>query len=182
MVTPEVSGKLFGREVSFEYSQTWVAYALLVLRVAMGWIFLQAGIEKVLDPEWSAAGLLQFAVPEGNPLIGLWASFAGSPLIDGLNAWGQVLVGLTLILGLTVRWSAFWGALMMIFYWLASLEGGLGQALPLEHGWVVDDHLIYAFLLFGLGALGTGRILGLDRAIEKTDFVQNNRWSTYLLG
>jgi thiosulfate dehydrogenase [quinone] large subunit len=96
--------------------------------------------------------------------------------------WGLTLTGLALILGAFVRWSAFWGAVMMMFYWLASLQGGLLAGLPLAHGWVVDDHLIYAVLLFGLGAFGAGRILGLDAWIERTDFVQNNTWLRYLLG
>ena len=181
MTNQEVKSRLFGREISFEYSQTWIGYSLLGLRLVMGWTFLQAGLQKLVDSEWSAAGFLQFAIPEGNPVTGLWTSLAGNPLIDGLNSWGQMLIGLTLILGLTVRWSAFWGAVMMIFYWLASLQGGIGQGLPLEHGWVVDEHIVYAFLLFALGALGTGRVFGLDRAIENANFVQNNRWLTFLL-
>jgi thiosulfate dehydrogenase [quinone] large subunit len=37
-------------------------------------------------------------------------------------------------------------------------------------------------LLFGLGALGAGRILGLDARLERTSLVQNNRWLRYLLG
>lgn len=71
---------------------------------------------------------------------------------------------------------------MMLFFWASSLEGGLLQGLPVAHGWVVDDHIVYALLLFGLGAFGAGRILGLDRRLEDTAFVQRNRWLTYLLG
>jgi len=176
-------GRLLGREVEFEYSQRWIATALLGLRLVMGWTFLQAGLEKLFAPEpWTAAGFLQFAIPEGNPFVGLWAGMAGSPLIDGLVVWGQILIGLALILGIAVRWSAFWGAVMMILFWMASLMGGLGQFLPLEHGWVVDDHLVYAVLLFAMGAFGAGRIVGFDAAIEKMDFVKNNEWVKLLLG
>jgi thiosulfate dehydrogenase [quinone] large subunit len=107
---------------------------------------------------------------------------AGNPLIDILNMWGLTLTGLALILGAFVRWSAFWGAVMMLFYWLAALEGGLLAGLPLAHGWVVDDHLVYAFLLFGLGAIGAGRILGLDASLEELSVVQNNRWLRWFLG
>jgi thiosulfate dehydrogenase [quinone] large subunit len=71
---------------------------------------------------------------------------------------------------------------MMLFYWLAALQGGLLAGLPLEHGWVVDDHLIYAFLLFGLGAFGAGRILGVDAWLERTSIVENNRWLRLFLG
>jgi len=176
------SGKLFGRVVKAEYSLSWVAYALVGLRLVMGWTLFQAGITKLLDPEWTAAGFLQFAVPEGNPFIGLWQGFAGSPTIDGLVAWGLTLTGLGLLLGALVRWNAFWGAVMMLFFWAASLTGGLSQGLPIEHGWVVDDHIVYALLLFGLGAFGAGRILGLDKLIESTEFVRRYPRLRYLLG
>jgi thiosulfate dehydrogenase [quinone] large subunit len=71
---------------------------------------------------------------------------------------------------------------MMLFYWLAALSGGLAQGLPVAHGWVVDDHLIYAAILFGLGAFGAGRILGLDARLEETSVVRNNPWLRLLLG
>ncbi|MDX1747347.1 MAG: hypothetical protein R3324_15530, partial [Halobacteriales archaeon] len=71
---------------------------------------------------------------------------------------------------------------MMLFFWAASLHGGLFAGLPLEHGWVVDDHLVYAVLLFGLGAFGSGRILGLDKIIEKMSFVRKMPWVRYFLG
>ncbi|MEM7345198.1 MAG: hypothetical protein AAF485_13210 [Chloroflexota bacterium] len=173
---------LFGRSVDMEYSESVLGYAVVFLRFAMGWILFQGGLPKVLDPSWSASGYLLHAIPEGNPFIGFWASLAGSPLIDGLNAWGLTLTGLGLMLGALVRWNAFWAAVMMLFYWAASLTGGLGEFLPLAHGWVVDDHLLYAVLLFGLGALGAGRIFGIDAYLENTEFVKRNRWLRLLLG
>lgn len=178
----QVETRLLGREVKMGINVNTIAYATFFMRIVMGWILFQGGIVKVLDPEWTASGFLQFAVPEGNPFTGLWASFAGNPVIDFLVPWGLTLTGLGLILGAFVRWNAFWGAFMMIMFWMASLTGGLGQFLPLEHGWVMDDHLLYAVLLFGLGALGAGRIWGLDGILEKTEFVRNNRWLRFFLG
>jgi thiosulfate dehydrogenase [quinone] large subunit len=187
--TRTLNAELFGRETNFEYSELWIGYAVVALRVTMGWVLFQGGITKLVtyldaNPanDWTAAGFLANAIPAGNPLTGFFASMAGNPLIDVLNMWGLTLTGLALILGAFVRWSAFWGAVMMLFYWLAALQGGLLAGLPLAHGWVVDDHLVYAFLLFGLGAFGAGRILGLDARIEKLSIVENNRWLRLLLG
>jgi thiosulfate dehydrogenase [quinone] large subunit len=187
--TRKLDAELFGRYTDFEYSEHWIGYALVTLRVVMGWTLFQGGVTKLItyldaDPanNWTAAGFLTHAIPEGNPLTGFFASMAGNGLIDVLNMWGLTLVGLALIVGAFVRWSALWGAVMMLFYWLASLEGGLLAGLPLAHGWVVDDHLVYAVLLFGLGAFGAGRILGLDAYLEDLDLVENNRWLRYLLG
>jgi len=189
MSTRVLETELFGRETSFTYSEQWVGYALVSLRVVMGWTLFQGGVTKLItyldgDPanNWTAAGYLNNAIPQGNPLMGLWGSFAGSATIDLLVMWGLTLTGLGLILGALVRWNAFWGAVMMLFFWLASLTGGIMQGLPVAHGWVVDDHLVYALLLFGLGAVGAGRILGLDAIIEDTDVVRNNSWLKLLLG
>ena len=187
--TRTLDAELFGRETHFEYSEHWIGYAIIAMRVTMGWVLFQGGITKLItyldaNPEnnWTAAGYLANAIPAGNPLTGFFTSMAGNPLIDILNMWGLTLTGLALIIGAFVRWSAFWGAVMMIFYWLAALEGGLLAGLPLAHGWVVDDHLVYAFLLFGLGAFGAGRILGLDSRLEKLSVVENNSWLKLLLG
>ncbi|WP_137286581.1 DoxX family protein [Halorussus salinisoli] len=176
MSTRELETELFGRRTNFEYSETWVGYALLALRVVMGWTLFYAGITKVLDPSWSAEGFLLHAIPESNPFGGVWATMANEWLwlVDPLNQWGLTLVGLALLAGAFVRWSAFWGALMMLFYWAASL--------PLEHAIVIDDHVVYAMLLFGLGAFGAGRILGLDEYLEDVEFVKQNKWLRYLMG
>jgi thiosulfate dehydrogenase [quinone] large subunit len=181
--------EMLGREVSFEYSDHWIGYAMVFMRVTMGWVLLQGGLSKLVtylnaDPSdnWTAAGFLQFAVHEANPLIEFFGSMAGNPIIDVLVMWGLTLTGFGLIIGGMVRFNAFWGAVMMLFFWLASLQGGILAGLPLEHGWVVNDHIIYAILLFGLGAMGAGRILGADAYIEKLEFVKKNRWLKILLG
>ncbi len=174
--------EIFGKDVTWEYSEKAVGYALLALRVVMGWVFLQAGVEKLLDPGWTAAGYLQFAVHENNPLIGWFQGMAGNPLVDALVIWGLTLVGVALLLGVLLRFAAASGAVMMVMFWLSALQGGLLAGLPLEHGWVVDDHLVYAVLLYGLGAFGAGRILGVDAWIERTALVRENPWLEYLLG
>jgi len=176
MSTRKLETELFGRRTDFEYSETWIGYALLALRLVMGWTLFYGGVTKVLDPEWSAEGFLLNAIPEGNPFTGLWATLANDWLwlVDPLNQWGLTLVGLALLVGAFVRWSAFWGAIMMLFYWAASL--------PLANGLVIDDHVVYAMLLFGLGAFGAGRILGLDEFLEDAGLVKRNPWLRYVLG
>ena len=181
--------EIIGSRVTFDYSENWVGYSVFLLRIVMGWTLFQGGVTKLVtyldanpDNNWTAAGFLANAVPAGNPFVGVWGAMAGNPLIDALNMWGLTLTGLALIVGAFVRWSAFWGAVMMLFYWAAALEGGLLAGLPLAHGWVVDDHIVYAVLLFGLGAFGAGRILGVDTYLEETSVVQNNPWLRYLLG
>ena len=181
MATKQMQAELFGQEVKFEYSEKAIAYAIVIMRVVMGWILFQGGITKVLDPGFTAAGFLTH-LPEGNPFVGFFASMAGNSAIDGLVAWGLTLTGLGLMAGALTRWCAFWGAVMMIFFWMASLTGGIAQGLPVGHGWVIDDHIVYAVLLFGLGALGAGRILGVDGLLEKFQTVRDHPSIKYVLG
>jgi len=187
--TRQLGVELFGRESRFEYSEHWLGYALVALRVLMGWTLLQGGITKLVtyldaNPgnDWTAAGFLNNAIPAGNPLTGVWSAMAGVPMVDMLVMWGLTLTGLGLVVGAFVRWNAFWGAVMMLFFWAASLQGGLMAGLPLANGWVVDSHIVYAVLLFGLGAVGAGRLLGVDEYLESLGFVQSNPWARYLLG
>ena len=169
MGTRQLESELFGRSVSFDYSERWIGYSLLSLRLVMGWVFLLPGIRHAWNPNFSARFVIApVADPaSGNPFHWLW-----EPMLDWvwlltpLNSIGLILVGLALILGAFVRFSAFWGAVMMAFYWAA--------ALPLENAFLIDDHVVYILLLFGLGALGTGRILGVDAWLEETEFIKEH--------
>jgi len=176
MSTRKLESKIFGWDVSFSYSETWIGYSLFALRVIMGWTFFYAGITKVINPEWSVRGFLLYGIPEGNPLTGLWTVMANdwAWLLTPLNQVGLTLVGLALILGAFVRFSAFWGGIMMLFYWIASY--------PFENSLLIDYHMVYVFLLFGLGAFGTGRILGIDMWLEEQQIVKDNPWLTLFLG
>ena len=179
---------MFGRRVTFDYSETWIGYSVLSLRVVMAYVFLSAGLEKLLDPEgWSAGPYLDpqsgFGVGEGNPLAGVFAELSASAaLVDPLVIWGQILIGLALLFGAFFRLAAFFGAIQMLLFWLAAFEGGIMAGLPIEHGYLIDSSFVYALLLFGLGAIGAGRILGVDERLEETDLVQQNPWLRYLLG
>lgn len=135
---------------------------IFLLRIAIGWVFFYAGITKVLDPEWSAAFYLKGAktLPE------LYAFFLRPdvlPYVNLLNKWGLTLIGVSLILGAYVRWSAAAGALMMALYYLP----GLDFPKVGEHSMLVDEHIVYALVLALLAALKAGRIFGLDRKLQK---------------
>ncbi|MFB6131828.1 MAG: DoxX family membrane protein, partial [Halanaeroarchaeum sp.] len=147
---------MLGRTVTFDYSDTWVGYSLFVLRLLMGWTFFYAGITKVIDPRWTVKGFLLYGISKGNPLTGFWTMLANdwAWLLTPLNQVGLTLVGLGLLFGVLFRFSAFWGAVMMSFYWMAHY--------PFDNHILIDYHVIYVFLLFGLGAFGAGRILGFD--------------------
>lgn len=167
---------LFGQRASIRYSEAWFGYAVLLTRVVMGWILFYSGVTKLLDPAWTAEGfLLTTAGVDANPLSYVWVTLAQDWLwlVDPLNAWGLTLIGLSLLLGALVRIGSAFGILLMFIYYLASL--------PLEWGFIVDYHIVYALLMFGVGAAGAGRLLGLDHYLEN-NLPISRPWARLFLG
>ena len=136
--------------------------SVFLSRVALGVLFFYAGITKIMNPNWSAAGYLNSA--KTFPELYHWFASAGNiGWINLVNEWGLTLVGLALITGLLVRWASLGGILLMILYYLAILQ------FPIvgEHSYIVDEHIIYilAFLIFLTSNAGT--FWGLDSILQK---------------
>jgi len=161
---------------------------IAILRIGVGIIFLWAGLEKLFAPEpWSAAGFLQFGtagslgwpfvtgeVAEGtvfNPTQGFWAGLATNEgamsVINVLVPFGQIGIGVGLILGLLTRFSAAMGTLMMIFFFMAAWDFQFG---------VVNQHLTYALVTAFLGLIGAGNYVGLDRSVGDSVSPGIRRW------
>ena len=131
--------------------------SLFLLRVGTGWLMFYAGITKILDPGWSAAGYLNNA----KTFSGLFAWFATPsvlPITNFVNEWGLTLLGVSLILGIGVRLSSILGAALMMLYYFPVLE----FPYPNTHSYIVDEHIIYALVLLVLAALRAGRTWGLE--------------------
>ena len=115
-----------------------------------------AGIPKVLDPPRPAPGYLTNAKTFPG-FYGWFVSPENIGWVNFLNEWGLTLIGVSLILGLGVRLSSILGAILMLLYYFPVLE------FPkVEHGFIVDDHLIYAVVLAFLATVRAGRYYGLD--------------------
>lgn len=126
------------------------------MRLTVGWMMFYAGITKVINPEWSAAGYLKGA----KAFTGFyaWLTTPGVlPVINFVNEWGLTLLGVSLILGIGVRFSSFLGALLMMLYYLP-----LGFPYPNAHAFIVDEHIIYASVLLYFAAVRAGRVYGLE--------------------
>ena len=112
--------------------------SLFLLRITLGWVFFWAGITKVLNPAWSAAGYLNSA----KTFPGLYNWFASPtilPITNFVNELGLLILGLSLILGLYIRFTAPFGMLMMILYYLPILV----FPYPNKNSFLVDEHIIY---------------------------------------
>ncbi|MDO8183376.1 MAG: DoxX family protein [bacterium] len=131
--------------------------SLALLRIAMGALFLYAGVSKLLNPAWSAAGFLKVATTF--PQIYAWFALpANIGWVNLLNEWGLVLLGVSLIVGLWVRWSALLGIVLMALYYFPILN------FPYvgDHSFIVDEHIIYIASLLVLIFFKAGYYYGLD--------------------
>lgn len=132
--------------------------SLFALRLAVGWTMLYAGITKIMDPSWSAAGYIAGAktFPE------FYAWFLRPdvlPITNFINEWGLALLGVSLILGIFVRLSSVLGAALMMLYYFPILQ----FPYPNPHSYIVDEHIIYALILLLMAAVKAGRIWGLEK-------------------
>ena len=136
--------------------------ALLVLRVSLGWLFFYAGITKVLNPEWTAAGYLQNAATF-RPLFEWLATPANIGWVNFLNEWGLTLIGAALILGVFVRYASWAGIVLTLLYWFPVLQFPYAG----EHSYIVDEHIIYVIGFAVLMVFQAGKYWGLDKFISK---------------
>jgi thiosulfate dehydrogenase (quinone) large subunit len=142
-----------------------VQYTITLLRVSMGYLFLSAGLDKVLAEDgWSAKGYLMGA---NGPFASLFQSLAGLAWVDAFNMWGLTLIGAALMLGVAVRWSSFWGSVLMVLYYFAHFETNTANGL-------IDDHLVYALVLILFIVVGAGKWWGLDGRLKTSSGVR--RW------
>ncbi len=130
---------------------------ILLLRLSLGWIFLYSAVTKILNPNWSAEGLLKSA-KTFSPLYQWFASPEILPAINFVNEWGQLLLAISLILGIGVRLSSILGVVLMLLYYLPQLNFPyIGST-----GYLIDQHIIYSLVLIYLAVTRAGRVYGLE--------------------
>ena len=168
---------------------------LFVLRVVLGFGFLYAGLEKWLnfagdDKSWSALGFLKFGtggtIPNmvgltdpmsHNPTQGIWTGLAGDPTVLGivnfLVVFGEIAIGLALILGVATRLAGALGAVMMLLFWIAAWDFQYG---------IVNQQFVYMVLSAFLAYAAAGRVIGLDSMIEKSELARRTPALRFVIG
>lgn len=141
-------------------------WLLVIVRIAIGWHFLYEGIAKLMADSWSAAPYLAGSKWIFAPLFHWMAGNSGIiAVVDFINIWGMILVGIGLILGLFTRWASAGGALMLLFYFIAYPPvPGYMFGVPAEGSYLwVNRNLIELLVLSALVFLSSGYLFGLDR-------------------
>lgn len=150
---------------------------LLLLRLAMAWVFLYAASHQVFVPGWSAAGFLSHT-KTFNWLFAPLANPAIAPLVSFLVEYGHLLIGLSLLAGLFTRASSIAAIILMILYWMAHMDFPfIGNA----NNFLLDEHIVYALVLWLLIVVKAGHISGADTLISNMDWAKRQpffRWAT----
>ncbi|QLD89560.1 DoxX family protein [Natronomonas salina] len=138
------------------------AWFVLALRLVIGFAFLYSGAEKVLVGFDAQGYLLNVAAQNGNPLeeMFLWMGQTDwfVAFVNIAVPWGEVAIGLGLMVGLLTRLAAFFGALMMLLFYFGNWD--------MAHGPINADFM-YMLVFLSVAAFGAGRILGLDQYVEQ---------------
>jgi thiosulfate dehydrogenase [quinone] large subunit len=157
---PPVARALFGEP---RWSWIW-----LIIRLYVGYEWLVAGYEKLINPVWvgSKAGVAITGFVNGalaktsgdHPDVQAWyASFLKSVILPNAQLWsyvvsiGETLVGIALILGIFTGIAAFFGCFMNANYLLA--------------GTVSTNPILLILAIFLVLAWKTAGWWGLDRFI-----------------
>ncbi len=144
--------------------------AIVLLRVLIGWHFLYEGIAKLMKSDWSAVGFLS---QSKWIFSGLFKWIAANPtvlnVVNQMNIYGLILIGLGLIMGCFTRIASYAGILLILLYYFCNPPfAGLFYSIPMEGSYlIVNKNLVEAAGLLVVAVTGTGKYLGLDRLISK---------------
>lgn len=157
------------------------------LRLAIGWTFLWAFLDKVFglgfstcrdvktgvvsvlcDKAWinggsPTYGFLKFATK--GPLAEYYQMMAGWTMVEWLFMLGLLFVGVTLLFGIAVRPGALAGIALYTLFYTAGF-------MPPEHNPFLDEHIINSIILIGFLIVNPGRTLGFGSFWEKTSLVK----------
>jgi uncharacterized membrane protein YphA (DoxX/SURF4 family) len=154
-------------------SFNWAKLLITALRMAIGWHFLYEGVSKLILKDWSSYSYLINAT---GPLSGLYHWLAATQgilkIVDILNIYGLILIGLALFIGLFSNYAAIAGTFLLVLYYFAYPPFGnslfyIGEG----HLFIVDNIFIEGMALMFFVFLkekgyGIGSLVDLSKSIK----------------
>ena len=138
-------------------------FALVLLRILIGWHFLYEGVIKLYSPSWTAKGYLLSATY----MESFFHWLANESMIsttDTLNIAALIVVGTALILGLKTQAASLVGIGLLLMYFLAHPPfPGYPQGPAEGSYWIVNKNLIEAAALLVLFLFPTSERFGLEQ-------------------
>jgi uncharacterized membrane protein YphA (DoxX/SURF4 family) len=137
-----------------------------VLRIVVGWHFLYEGIAKLFNPNWSSASYLM----ESKWLFSgffhwLISNNTTLQIVDFLNIWGLLIIGLFLFIGVFTRAASISGALLLMLYYIANPPFVSSSVPSQSHFYIVNYNLIEAVILIVMASFTKDYLWGIQRLI-----------------
>ncbi len=181
---PHPAGIDTDRASTAERERPAARHALAILRLATGFIFLWAFLDKTFglgfstptDRAWINGGTPSQGFLGSESVTGpLQPFFAGiaSPATDVLFMLGMLGIGLAVVLGVGLRISAVAGSVIMVLMYLAEWPFTAGTASTNP---VVDYHIIYALALIVVAATAAGDTWGIGSWWKNLPIVRTQHW------
>ena len=133
---------------------------IVLLRVTIGWFFLDQGIIAILNKSWSVTSYVQNSsiIPAFYKIV---LASNTHVYFDYLLKGLFIIAGLALILGVFARAGALIGILISLFLYLPLLKFPFVATALGGSFYVVDSHLITITALIFLYAVRSGEFFGL---------------------
>ena len=155
------------------------AWSLFGLRLALGFMFLYGGYEKIETEMSVGPATSGFLSHVAGPFAFLFNGMAGNPAVEGLLVYGELLIGISLMLGIVTRVGGVSGALVSSLLYLSTLPamtaGFAGSYFDflLSKNALISQYIIYILLFVAFVFLVPGRFLGADGILQNSKFVQS---------
>jgi len=106
-----------------------------------------------MESQWLFSGFFHWMISNGTIL----------QIVDFLNIWGLVIIGFCLFTGLFTRIASISGALLLLFYYVASPPFVYSSIPSVSHFYIIDYNIIEAFVLIIMATFPKGYLYGIQR-------------------
>jgi len=143
---------------------------VLVFRLLMAWTFIYAASHQAFVANFSVVGFLNSTKTFHN-FFTIFTAPSIAPIVSFLVAWGHLLIGLSLLVGLMVRVSALFGIALLMTYWMAHMDWPF---IENKNNFIVDYHVVYSVVLIYLIVKHAGHVWGLDGWVAKLPLMRDH--------
>jgi len=147
----------------FQNMKTLRNWPILLLRVYTGIFFAYYGFGKIVSGSFTD-GMSGFLSSRASDTVGWYRVIVEAVIVPMqglfafLVAYGELALGMALIIGLATRYAAFAGAFMVLNFWLVKGQGVLDSQ---------NHDVIWFVILIVLGGLHAGRVMSVDQRLVK---------------
>jgi thiosulfate dehydrogenase [quinone] large subunit len=169
---------------------TVAARLAAVLRIALGFVFLWAFLDKVFG--WGYATPAGHGwIDGGSPTKGFLSGVAAGPMRSTFHQWagagwadwlfmlGLLGIGAAFVAGIALRPAAVAGVALLGLMWTAEWPPArhlANGAASMSSNPFADYHLVYAVALVALAAAAAGDTWGLGKLWARLPVVRDTRW------